>query len=191
VNDNGNGSYDVEVSWDPDATLPPGVVITQPDRPPASFPLQVPPGFERYVYAAKFVCGVQEECDCRCLPVRPGVYATEINIHNHLDREVKIEKHVVPVVFAGAAAGREPRFGRRRASDKIVLPPHSATMDDCCRLAELLLGAPSDSTLPITIGVLEIISRHPLSITAVYTVTDAKSGSVSMDVEQILGRRNR
>jgi hypothetical protein len=64
-------------------------------------------------------------------------------------------------------------------------------MDDCCRLAELLLGAPSDSALPITIGVLEIISRYPLSMTAVYTVTDAKSGSVSMDVEQILGRRTR
>ena len=125
------------------------------------------------------------------MPVRPGVYATEINIHNYLDREVKIEKHVIPVVFAGAAAGREPRYAQRRASDKIALPPHTATMDDCCRLTELLLGAPSGSPMPISIGFLEIISRYPLNITAVYTVSDPKSGSVDIDVEQIPGKRAR
>lgn len=189
--DLGNGSYQFELCWDPDAPLQPGVVVTQPDRPGVEFPLPVPPGFERYVYGIKFLCGVQEDCGCRCAPVRPGVYATEINIHNHLDQDVKIEKHVIPIVFAGAPAGREPLYVQRRASDKIALQPHTATMDDCCRLMELLLGASSDSAVPITIGFLEIISRYPLSITAVYTVSDSKSSAVSMDVEQIVAKRTR
>jgi hypothetical protein len=123
--------------------------------------------------------------------VRPGAYATEINIHNYLDKEVKVEKHVLPVIFAGAVTGREPRFATRKASDKIVLPPHTATMDDCCRLNELLLGGSTGSKAPISIGFLEIISNQPLNISAVYTVTDPKSGSVSMDVEQIQGKRTR
>ena len=96
---------------------------------------------------------------------------------------------MLPVVFAGAAAGREPRFATRKASDRIVLQPHTATMDDCCRLNELLLGASTGSPVPLTIGFLEIISNRPLNISAVYTVTDPKSGSVSMDVEQIQAKR--
>jgi len=191
VRDNGDGSYSVDLCWDPESSMPPGVIITQPERPPLGLPLPVPEGFDKFVYSVKFLCGVQDECDCHCVSVRPGAYATEINIHNYLDTEVKIEKHVLPLVFAGAAAGREPRFATRKASDRIVLQPHTATMDDCCRLNELLLGASTGSAAPLTIGFLEIISNRPLNISAVYTVTDPKSGSVSMDVEQIQGKRSR
>ena len=191
VRDNGDGSYSIDLCWDPDSPNPPGVVVTQPDRPPIVVPLPVPEGFGRFVYSVKFLCGVQDECGCHCVSVRPGAYATEINIHNYLESEVKIEKHVIPVIFAGAVTGREPRFAVRQASDKIVLPPHSATMDDCCRLNELLLGGTTGSKGPLSVGFLEIISNQPLNITAVYTVTDPKSGSVSMDVEQIQGKRTR
>jgi hypothetical protein len=191
VQDNLDGTYTVDLCWDPELSTPPGVIVTQPERPPAGFPLPVPEGFERFVYSVKFLCGIQTESECCCASVRPGSYTTEINIHNYLDTEVKIEKHVIPVVFAGAAAGREPRYTTRKASDRIVLPPHAATMDDCCRLNELLLGAATGSTGPVTIGFLEIISNRPLNISAVYTVTDPKSGSVSMDVEQIQGKRSR
>jgi len=191
VRDNGDGSYSIDLCWDPDSPNPPGVIVTQPDRPPVVVPLPVPEGFGRFVYSVKFLCGVQDECDCHCVSVRPGAYATEINIHNYLETEVKIEKHVIPVIFAGAVTGREPRFAVRRASDKIVLPPHSATMDDCCRLNELLLGGSTGSKGPLSVGFLEIISNQPLNISAVYTVTDPKSGSVSMDVEQIQGKRTR
>ncbi|HET8796270.1 MAG TPA: vWA domain-containing protein, partial [Thermoanaerobaculia bacterium] len=38
---------------------------------------------ELFSYSVKFVCGTASKCDCECGPVRPGVYATEINIHNH------------------------------------------------------------------------------------------------------------
>jgi len=191
VRDNGDGTYSIDLCWDPDSPNPPGVVVTQPDRPPIVVPLPIPEGFGRFVYSVKFLCGIQDECDCHCVSVRPGAYATEINIHNYLDKEVKVEKHVLPVIFAGAVTGREPRFATRKASDKIVLPPHTATMDDCCRLNELLLGGSTGSKGPISIGFLEIISNQPLNISAVYTVTDPKSGSVSMDVEQIQGKRTR
>ena len=131
VRDNRDGSYSVDLCWDPESSAPPGVIVTQPERSPVGILLPVPEGFEKFVYSVKFLCGVQDGSDCHCVSVRPGEYATEINIHNYLDTEVKIEKHVLPVVFAGAAAGREPRFARRKGSDRILLQPHTATMDDC------------------------------------------------------------
>jgi hypothetical protein len=85
------------------------------------------------------------------------------------------------------AAARAAKTYKLKASDHIVLPPHAATMDDCCGLNELLLGASSGSSVPLAIGFLEIISNRPLRFSAVYTVTDPKSGSVSMGVEQIHG----
>ena len=121
--------------------------------------------------------------------MQPGRYATEINIHNYHDAEVELEKKFVPVVLAGAASGREPGVARPRAVDKIILPPHAATMDDCCRMAELLFGAAPSSAIPLTIGFLEITSRKELSVTAVYTATNIASRGVSIDVQQIEGRK--
>jgi hypothetical protein len=138
-----------------------------------------------YSYAVKFVCGTQSDCDCDCAPVRPGSYATEINIYNHNDKQAAIRKRVVPVVLAGAPAGREPHVVSSRAEDKIVLPPYSATMDDCCRITELLLGAAARGPAPLTIGFLEIVSPVELSVTAVYTATGSNGKNVSIDVEQI------
>lgn len=144
-----------------------------------------------YSYSVKFVCGAQEEaCECSCATgsVRPGVYATEINIHNYHDEKVPIQKFVLPVVFAGAPQGREPRFVTGKARDRMDLPPNSATMDDCCSIAELLFDSASPAKLPLTIGLLEIVSPVELQVTAVYTATDLESRSVSIDVEQIAGK---
>jgi hypothetical protein len=142
-----------------------------------------------FSYSVKFVCGIQPECPCACAPVRPGIYATEINIYNPNTREVPIRKLVIPVVFAGAAAGREPGSVGPKAEDKLILPAHSATMDDCRRLAELLLGAAPANPIPLTIGFLQIISPVELSVTAVYTASGLSAGSVSIDVQQIEPRR--
>jgi hypothetical protein len=43
--------------------------------------------------------------------------------------------------------------------------------------------------MPLTIGFLEITSPQELVVTAVYTVSDLTSGSVSIDVEQISGAK--
>jgi hypothetical protein len=152
--------------------------------------ITVPPCMrDRYSYSVKFVCGVQEVCECSCtIGVRPGIYATEINIHNYHKETVNIEKFLLPVVIAGAPKGREPRYVRARAVDRMVMPGNSATMDDCCRIAELLLDSTPPSKLPLTIGFLEIVSPVELNVTAVYTATDLENRSNSIDVEQIVGK---
>lgn len=138
-----------------------------------------------FSYAVKFVCGVQDACSCGCGPVVPGRYATEINIYNHNDQKASITKHVVPIVIAGAAAGREPGTVRRGKADSIDLPPRTATMDDCCRLSELIFGAEPDGQMPLTIGYLEILSPIELNVTAVYTATGPDGQSISIDVETV------
>jgi hypothetical protein len=183
VSDLGNGSYQVDVCWDPESTDPPRVGIAQPERPPVVIG---PSEGRRYVYSVKFLCGRQADDCCDCGPVRPGNYATEINIHNYNSREVPVVKRVLPLVLAGAARGREPGFTRPTAVDRIVLPPDSATMDDCCRIMEVLLGAPSGAaSVPLTVGFLEIISPVELNVTAVYTVSDLGNASISMDVDTV------
>jgi len=97
---------------------------------------------------------------------------------------VKIEKHVLPIVFAGAVAGREPRFVGRKASDRIVLPPHTAQWMTAAS-ERIAFGCLPESATPLSIGFLEIVSNQPLSVTAVYTVSDLKSGAVSIDVQEI------
>jgi hypothetical protein len=151
--------------------------------------ITVPPCEERvyYSYSVKFVCGTQEDCGCTCTPVRPGKYATEISIHNYGNSEAIIQKLVLPVVFAGAPVGREPKIVQPKMFDKIRLLPNTATMDDCCRIAELLFGGKPTSPMPITIGFLEVISPVKLHVSAVYTVSDLASNSISMNVEQIEG----
>lgn len=146
--------------------------------------ITVPP-CASFLYSVKFVCGVQPDCKCECETVQPGKYATQIGIHNYSAKEVEIRKRFVPVVLAGAPAGREPRVATVQAEEKIILPAHSATMDDCCRIAELLFGAKTSSSIPLTIGFLEITSTQELNVTAIYTASNLSSGSLSIDVEQI------
>ncbi|HEY8019610.1 MAG TPA: hypothetical protein VIH93_00825 [Thermoanaerobaculia bacterium] len=138
----------------------------------------------RYHYVAKFVCGCNEAPAEGCSPLRAGRYATEINIYNGHCSEALIEKRVTPVVLKGEPIGREPRVARELAQDRIKLPPRSATMDDCCRLAELL-KQPVTLNGPLTVGFLEIVSDVPLTVTAVYTASGLKDDAVSIDVEQI------
>ena len=141
------------------------------------------------IYSVKFVCGEQPACGCECTSVQPGRYATDINIHNYGTKEVIIRKRFIPVILAGAPAGKSPKSAAVQAEDKIVLPPQTATMDDCCRIAELLFkGAPAPA-LPITIGFLEIRANGPIAVTAVYTATGLDALGVSIDVEQIVPQR--
>jgi hypothetical protein len=141
-----------------------------------------------FVYSAKFVCGTQTDCPCECLPVRPGHYATEINIHNYSAQEVKIRKRAIPVVLGGAPMAREPDSRGPHAEDSITLPPHSATMDDCCRLAELLLGAAQSHAL--NIGFLEITASDEVAVTVLYTSSSLDLGGLSVDVQQIRSHRH-
>jgi len=169
VRDLGKGAYQIDLCWDPLSTLPPGIVIGQPGR----TPVPVGPADRRlFLYSVTFLCGEQKEDCCGCAPVRPGHYATEINIHNFSDRDAPVIKRVIPLVLSGAVRGREPQVAAITAMDRLILPAHTATMDDCCRLQELLLGAAVAGQVPLTMGVLEIISTVELAVTAVYTAGD-------------------
>lgn len=142
----------------------------------------------KYTYAVKFLCGTQSDCGCGCASVRPGVYATEINILNPKCKDAHVVKRFVPLVLGGAPAGREPKVVQARAVDRVTLPSGSATMDDCCRIAELLYGAEPASTMPLTVGFLEIISDQDLHVTAAYTATDLKGNGLSIDVQTVPGK---
>ena len=180
VHDLGNGAYQVDLCWDLASASPPGIVIGQPGR----TPVPVGPVDRRlFVYSVTFLCGERKGDCCGCAPVRPGHYATEINIHNVSDRDAPVIKRVIPLVLSGAVRGREPQVAAITAVDRLVLPAHTATMDDCCRLQELLLGAPVEGHLPLTTGVLEIISAVELAVTAVYT-----KGDGAIDVQVIASK---
>ncbi len=182
VVDLGHGSYQVDVCSDPDSLEPPRIGVVQPGRPPV---VVGPSEFKRFLYSVKFLCGEQKEDCCACGPVRPGRYSTEINIHNPGAKAAPVLKRVIPLVVAGAVSGREPKFKGPASSEVIRLPAHSATMDDCCRILEMLLGAPPSGPVPLTVGILEIVSTVELSVTAVYTATAGGGGVPSIAVEQI------
>lgn len=185
VLDLNNGSYQVDVCSDPDSLEPPGVGIVQPGRPPVVIR---PPAVRLFVYSVPFACGEQDEACCGCAPVRPGRYATEINIHNSGSAQAPVLKRVIPLVLAGAVIGREPSFKSPAAQEVIRLPAHSATMDDCCRLVELLLGAPVTGPMPLTQGILELVSTVELGVTAVYTASHGAGGAPAIEVKQIATR---
>jgi hypothetical protein len=142
----------------------------------------------QYSYSVKFVCGVQPAADgCCCLPgVRTGIYATEINIHNYQAYSwAWLEKSVLPVILSGTPQGREPQAVSSRGWDRMILPAGSATMDDCCRINELLFDTARPAGQPLNVGFLEIVSNVELKVTAVYTATDLESRSISIDVDEI------
>lgn len=182
-----NGSYWIDLCWDPASDEAPGILIGQPGRKP----VPIGPAERRlFVYSVSFLCGVQQNSCCGCMPVRSGHYATEINIHNTNDRDATVIKRVIPLVLSGAVRGREPKFASATAIDRVVLPAHTATMDDCCRLNELLLSGPAPSDGALSSGVLEIVSTSELSVTVVYTATDLATGSVSIETETIPAKRS-
>lgn len=126
-----------------------------------------------------FVCGVNKDNCCACWPVSPGGYSTKINIHKFTDRDSSVIKRIIRLVLSGAVCGRKSEVATITAVDRLVLPAHTATMDDCCRLRELLSGGAVERSIPLTTGVLEIISTVELAVTAVYT---KDGGAIDMQV---------
>ncbi|MCP4546585.1 MAG: VWA domain-containing protein [bacterium] len=149
----------------------------------------VPQCGDMYSYSVKFVCGVEDGDGGEETSVRPGVYATEINIHNYHDVPVRLKKYVLPLVLRKDRIYREPEFTRRKGRDYIVLPPNTATLDDCHRISEILYDRPLRAPMPLMIGILEIVSNEELSVTAVYTATGLKGARpVSIEVRNVEGK---
>lgn len=144
---------------------------------------------ELLTYSVKFVCGEQRRTDPARTVLRPGSYATEINIHNSQNVPVRIRKFILPLVVKDSVIGREPDFTRIWARDEITLPPDTATMDDCYRIGELLYGSPPPQPMPLTVGFLELVTTRPVVVDVVYTASDPDGRTLTMDIERVPGQR--
>jgi hypothetical protein len=143
----------------------------------------------RFVYNVKYVCGIQKnpfKGECTTILSR-GIYSTEINILNFGIRGTRIIKLFIPLVMKNEAIAREPKTQRAVASEVVELPALSGTMDDCCKIAEILKPHGADDQLKI--GYLEIVSPIELEVTAVYTVTDIEQNNPSVEVVQVQGKK--
>jgi hypothetical protein len=147
-----------------------------------------------FVYSVKIVCGKQTQTNCCCVAgARPGIYATEVNIQNLNLVTAPVLKFVLPLINSGAVVAREPNIADAaavlgRQVEVIKLPPLAGTMDDCCRIAEMLLGAPPSGDTALTIAFLSIVSQFELSVSAVYTANPLSGDGISIDVEYIPSR---
>lgn len=145
-----------------------------------------------FTYSVKIVCGKQTGENCCCVAgTRPGLYATEVNIQNFNLVQAPVLKFVQPLIHMGAVLAREPDVTNpltlpKRQVETIILPPLAATMDDCCRIAEML-PAPSGEA-PLTIAILSIASPLELSVSAVYTANPLNGDGISIDVAYIPSR---
>lgn len=149
-------------------------------------------GAQIFAYSVKIVCGRQGDTNCCCVAgARPGVYATEVNIQNINLVPAPVVKAVLPLINMGAVVAREPNVSDPALAkvEAITLPPLGATMDDCCRIAELQLGAPPSGETGLTIAILTILSLVELSVSAVYTANPLTGDGISIDVEYIPPRR--
>src|SRR3712207_4326256 len=62
-------------------------------------------------FGVKFVCGYQSPTWRNGEPlVKPGNYATEINILNYTNQPVSIRKYVIPLAGRDGIVYREPRY---------------------------------------------------------------------------------
>ena len=99
---------------------------------------------------------------------------------------------LLPLINSGAVVAREPNVAdpaslRGRVIDAVKLPPLGATMDDCCRIGEML--PPPSGEAGLTIAILSIVSQLELSVSAVYTANPLTGDGISIDVEYIPSRR--
>ena len=148
---------------------------------------------ELFAYSVKVVCGKQTETNCCCVAgTRPGLYATEVNIQNLNLQNALVVKFVQPLIKWSDVVAREPdvtdptKLPKRQVED-IILPPLAATMDDCCRIAEML--PPPSGEPGLTIAILSIVSQVELSVSAVYTANPLSGDGISIDVEYVPSRR--
>ena len=106
-----------------------------------------------------------------------------VNILNFGLKEIRIGKLFIPLVIKNRPIAVEPKFQRPVNVELVTLPPLSATMDDCCKLAEMIKA---DEQLKI--GFLEIVSPVELEVVAVYTVSNLEQTNPVIEVVQVQGK---
>jgi len=128
-----------------------------------------------FLYSVKFLCGLQSVQSSQFKPpaepqVKPGNYATSINVHN-------FHSSVACLAKKAAIAGPESVdiTGQISAFRGFNLGPDAAFEIDCSDIVSLF---PVGTGLPSFIeGFVEIQSRTQLSVTAVYTSQTCNTSS--------------
>jgi hypothetical protein len=135
-----------------------------------------------FVYSVKYLCGLSTISSTQFPPpieptVKPGNYATSINIHNyHLKGFVIQKKAVVANGAIGKLAGQD-------------IGPNQSLAVDCSRIVRAIPPGPAPLP-PFIEGFVEIVSPLQLSVTSVYTSQTCGSvankcnplGSLSIEV---------
>ena len=153
-----------------------------------------------FAYSAKFVCGYQPQLTGNAVGesvVKPGNYATDINIHNSNFRAITLKKSVIVLVDPqNGPIGREPNFQQPKASVKLDMPAAAAMFDDCNAIWNMLYpaGAAIPTPMPLLVGFLTVLSPVDLTIDAVYTASvpgtqQATPTGISIDVNRVNGKR--
>jgi hypothetical protein len=140
---------------------------------------------EFYQYAAKIVCGVQQ--DPEDMRLAKGFYATTINIHNPHNENSSLKKKL-----ALSFPPKEQRPGKILPIGEDKLGPDDAVKTDCMDIQARLF--PNGFPAPYIEGFVVIQSPQSLDVTAVYTAAaiDRRgqvTEQVSIDVEQIHERK--
>ncbi len=150
-----------------------------------------------WVYAVPFVCGYQPPITSGGEPVvKPGNYATEIDVHNPHYVDVDVRKKFILLVDNGNPVGREPNSRGPQAFDGILLGPDFATMDDCLRIWQLTHpGIVPPTPMPLNKGYVVFLSKEEIDVDVIYTsvvpgnnATAALTGN-AIDVERIKGKQ--
>jgi hypothetical protein len=173
---------------------------------PSSSPADAPQaqatvaGLYMWSYAAKFVCGYQQAAQPGAIitgetTLKPGNYATVINIHNPIYKQVPLRKKFIVEMVGSQPFAMEPQQTEPRNVVTMTLGPDMVTMDDCNNLWKYSFpAAPPTGQMPVFIGYLVILSPVDLDVDAAYTANApgdlhiAPTG-VSIDVERVTGKR--
>lgn len=173
-----------------------------------------------YSYAVKFLCGYYDPNKVpwdkvfppnnvnvpdheRVGPVKPGNYATDINIHNPnyifgkstTPREFPIFKKFVYLYgwHEGQQPGQQPEdffwyYEPDQAAPshylRMSIKPDYATMDDCEYIWHVAAEQKWDIAPAFTIGYLVIISPYQLDVDAVYTAEVPGQGIDNQGISQ-------
>lgn len=138
----------------------------------------VAPPAAAYSYAAKLVCGVQE--DPEDFRLTQGRYATTINIRNPGPEVTRFTK-----TLALTFPPKEQEPGDVKEFAMHSLRPNLALASDCDDVREKVFGGSWPT--PFIEGFLVIKSDKPLDVVGVYTKSalESEAGGVAIDVEPV------
>jgi hypothetical protein len=127
-----------------------------------------------YQYAAKFICGKQQNAAGISGPVVPGIYMTAINIHNPQIANVTLKKKVVLALSEDVI----PRPPSQKLSYRIQ--PDYAFEIDCQDIAKI-----GGISLPFFKGFVVIESPKQLDVVGVYTSANLQTNNTDLEVVPI------